>query len=58
MAYHIDTQFGRTLLILEIREKAFSKRASQKDRLIKFAEKRSTPVFLSNYQGETTAMVP
>ena len=58
MAYHIDTQYGRTLLILEIREKAFSQRASQKERLIKFAEKRNTPVFLSNYHGETIAMIP
>lgn len=58
MAYHIDTRYGRTLLILEIREKAFTQRASQKDRLIKFAEKRNTPVFLSNYRGETIAMIP
>ena len=58
MAYHIDTQYGRTLLILEVKEKAFTKRASQKERLIKFAEKRSTPVFMSNYQGETIAMIP
>tara|TARA_B100000683_G_C12464318_1_gene545363 strand:- start:1196 stop:1543 length:348 start_codon:yes stop_codon:yes gene_type:complete len=58
MAYHIDTQYGRTLLILEIREKAFIKRSSQKERLIKFAEKRNTPVFISNYSGETYAMIP
>ncbi len=58
MAYHIDTQYGRTLLILEIQEKAFSQRASQKERLIKFAEKRNKPVFLSNYKGETIAMIP
>ena len=58
MAYHIDTQYGRTLLILETKEKAFTKRSSQKDRLIKFAEKRNTPVFISNFAGETTAMIP
>jgi len=58
MAYHIDTQYGRTLLILETKEKAFTKRSSQKERLIKFAEKRNTPVFISNYDGETTAMIP
>ena len=58
MAYHVDTQYGRTLLILEIKEKAFLKRSSQKERLIKFAEKRNTPVFISNFDGETTAMIP
>lgn len=58
MAYHIDTQYGRTLLILEIKEKAFTRRSSQKERLIKFAEKRNTPVFISNFAGETTAMIP
>lgn len=58
MAYHVDTQYGRTLLILEIKEKAFLKRSSQKERLIKFAEKRNTPVFISSFDGETTAMIP
>ena len=58
MAYHVDTQYGRTLLILEIKENSFTRRSSLKDRLIKFAEKRKTPVFLSNYQGETIAMIP
>jgi Fe-S-cluster containining protein len=58
MAYHIDTQYGSTLLILEVKEKAFTRRASLKERLIKFAEKRNTPVFVSNYQGETIAMIP
>ena len=58
MAYHIDTQYGRTLLVLEVKEKAFVKRSSQKDRLIKFAEKRSTPIFISDYNGETYAMIP
>ncbi len=58
MAYHIDTQYGRTLLILEVKEKAFTHRSSQKERLIKFAEKRNTPIFISNYNGETIAMIP
>ena len=58
MAYYVDSQYGRTLLILEIKEKAFLKRSSQKERLIKFAEKRNTPVFISNYNGETIAMIP
>ncbi len=58
MAYHIDTQYGRTLLVLEVKEKAFVKRSSQKERLIKFAEKRSTPIFISDYNGETYAMIP
>jgi len=58
MAYHIDTQYGRTLLVLEVKEKAFTRRASQKERLIKFAEKRNTPVFVSSYNGETIAMIP
>lgn len=58
MAYHIDTDYGRTLLILEVKENAFTHRASQKERLIKIAEKRSTPVFISNYHGETFAMIP
>jgi len=58
MAYHIDTEYGRTLLILEVKEKAFTRRSSQKERLIKFAEKRNTPVFISNYSGETVAMIP
>ena len=58
MAYHIDTQYGRTLLVLEIKEKAFDRRSSLKERLIKFAEKRNTPIFISNYKGETYAMIP
>ena len=58
MAYHIDTKYGKTLLILEIRENAFMHRSSQKERLIKIAEKRNTPVFISNYLGETLAMIP
>ena len=58
MAYHVDTQFGRTLLILEVKEKAFIKRSKQKDRLIKFAEARNTPVIVSNFEGESFAMIP
>ena len=58
MAYHIDTEYGTTLLILEIKEKAFVHRSSQKERLIKFAEKRKTAVFISGYNGETIAMIP
>jgi hypothetical protein len=58
MAYHIDTEYGTTLLVLEIKEKAFARRSSQKERLIKFAEKRNTAVFISDYNGETIAMIP
>ena len=58
MAYHIDTQFGRTLLILEVKKRAFVKRSKQKDRLIKFAEDRKTPVIVSNFEGESFVMVP
>ncbi len=58
MAYHVDTQFGRTLLILEVQEKAFIRRMKQKERLIKFAESRNTPVIVSDYAGKSFAMVP
>jgi len=58
MSYHVDTQFGRTLLILEVKDRAFIKRSSQKDRLIKFAESRNTPVIISDFQGKSIAMVP
>ena len=50
MAYHIDTEYGRTLLILEVKEKAFTRRSSQKDRLIKFAEKE-----IHQFSFQTTA---
>jgi hypothetical protein len=58
MAYHVNTKYGTTLLILEVKENSFARRSSLKERLIKFAEKRNTAVFLSNYQGETIAMIP
>ena len=58
MAYHVDTQFGRTLLILEVKDKAFVKRRKQKDKLVKFAESRNTPVIISDIEGKSFAMVP
>ena len=58
MAYYVDTQYGRTLLILEVKQKAFVRRSSLKEKLIKIAEKRNTAVFVSNYEGETIAMIP
>ncbi len=59
MAYHIDhPQFGRTLLILEIKKRAFVKRRKQKDRLIKLAESRNVPVIVSDYDGKSFAMIP
>ena len=58
MAYHVDSQFGRTLLILEIKPKAFKKKRKHKERLIKFAESRSTPIIISDFKGNSTAMLP
>jgi len=58
MAYHIDSQFGRTLLILEIKPKAFKKKRKHKEKLIKFAESRNTPVILSDFKGNAQAMIP
>ena len=58
MAYHVDSQFGRTLLILEIKPKAFRKKRKHKEKLLKFAESRNTPVILSDFKGKTTAMIP
>lgn len=58
MAYHVDTQFGRTLLVLEVKERAFVKRSKQKEKLVKFAESRNTPVIISDIEGKSFAMVP
>ena len=58
MAYHIDSQFGRTLLVLEIKPKAFKKKRKHKEKLIKFAESRNTPVILSDFKGNAQAMIP
>ena len=58
MAYYVDTQFGRTMLILEAKEKAFIRRSSQKERLIKIAESRNSPVIISDFEGKSIAMVP
>ena len=58
MAYHVDADFGRALLILEVKEKAFIRRKNQKDRLIKYAHSRGRAVIISNYSGESFAMVP
>ena len=58
MAYHIDSQFGRTLLIIELKPKAFKKKRKHKERLIKFAESRNTPIIMSDFKGNATAMLP
>ena len=58
MAYHVDSQFGHTLLILEIKPKAFKKKRKHKEKMIKFAEERGTPIITSDLKGNTIAMVP
>ena len=58
MAYHIDSQFGRALLIIEVKPKAFKKKRKHKERLIKFAESRNTPIIMSDFKGNATAMLP
>ena len=59
MAYHIDhPELGRSLLILEVKPKAFIKRSKQKDRLIKIAEARNSAVIVSDYDGKSFAMIP
>ena len=58
MAYHIDSQFGNTLLILELKPKAFKKKRKHKEKMIQFAESRNTPVILSDIKGKATAMLP
>ncbi len=58
MAYHIDSQFGNTLLILELKPKAFRKKRKHKEKMIQFAESRSTPIIMSDIKGKATAMLP
>ena len=59
MAYYIDhPELGRTLLVLEVKPKAFIKRSKQRDRLIKMANERRSAVILSDHEGRSFAMVP
>jgi len=58
MAYHIDSQFGRTLLVLELKPKAFRKKRKHKEKIIKFAQDRNLPVIISDSKGNATAMLP
>ena len=58
MAYHIDSQFGRTLLIVELKPKAFKKKRKHKEKMVRFAEERGTPIIMSDFKGNATAMLP
>lgn len=59
MAYYIDhPELGRTLLVLEVKPKAFIKRSKQRDRLIKMANERRSAVIISDHEGKSFAMVP
>ena len=58
MAYNIlHPELGETLLVIEIKERAFIKRSGTKDKWIKFASKKKTSVILYNFDGTAEAMV-
>ena len=59
MTYSIPhPELGDALLVIELKEKAFSRRSGLRDRWIKFAHKKRTAVILYNFDGTATAMVP
>lgn len=59
IAYNIPhPELGEALLVVEVKERAFSKRSGLKNKWVKFARKKGTPVILYEFSGAATAMVP
>lgn len=58
MAYGVDTEYGKAILILEIKERAFVKRSGYKEKLLNLAKKKKFVAITRDFNGNSMAFVP